>query len=319
MPITYLPEIYHHQEDIPEYTRMPSKRRRRKMRLRVFLLQFTRQQEEAIRKRFDDTDEEDDEEDDGIGCMGRCCKRIHRFFTTGSCQLPPRPRKRKPWELEDGEGKRGDGTGGDGEEDEDRPKRFISQDRLDRQAARKLLIESQKKRVEEEVIEIEEKVQENILSILDLETMTEEKVKTILDVKKSRRKERHQERIEKGEIDTLKLNGGPSPDQVPEGYKVIEFIPNYSPENIVLKRILYLWEKTDKKYRPTGWFIGTVVGTSVQKGYNFNIKYDRAETKSIWIDGMHPVLLTFEGESAYGRRWVILEKLPDAPNTRSFF
>ncbi len=312
IPITYLPEIYHYKEEIEEFSRLPSKRRRRKIRLRRFLAQFTREQEENVRRKFDDLDLDDEYEEDTSGWCSRCCKRIGLFFTTGTCTLPPPPRKLKPWELEEGKG--GEGNDGDGD-DGDRPKRFVSQDRLDRQAARKLLIESQKKRVEEEVVIIEKKVEENTLSILDLETIKEEKIRSILDLKRSQREEIIKERLARGEVDTLKLNGGPSSDQVPAGYTVVEFIPDYSPERIVYKRILYLWE-TEKKYRPKGWFIGTIVGTSVQKGYNFNIKYDRAETKSIWIDGMQPVLLTFEGDSAYGRRWVIVEKIPDYQDPR---
>ena len=57
-----------------------------------------------------------------------------------------------------------------------------------------------------------------------------------------------------------------------------------------------------------GWYIGTIVGISEQSEYNYRIKYDRKETKSIFVDGIQPVYLSLSGVNAYGRRWVLLQK-----------
>lgn len=173
-------------------------------------------------------------------------------------------------------------------------KRFISQDRLDRAEARKALFAQTEQEEELEVEEVhEEEIDEH-----------ERRVREIIERRKKQREEEKLEAAEKGVVDVVALNAGPTPSEVPRGFAVVEFIPDLDPDYLIYKRVLYKYEDPTKAY---GWFLGTIVGVSKAAGKNFNIKYDRAETGTRFVDGMQSVSLAMEGENAYGRRWVVIE------------
>ena len=44
--------------------------------------------------------------------------------------------------------------------------------------------------------------------------------------------------------------------------------------------------------------------------FNFSVKYDKADTGSIDVDGIKAASLVMEGEMAYGRGWVVLGEDP---------
>lgn len=173
-------------------------------------------------------------------------------------------------------------------------KRFISQDRLDRAEARKALFAQTE---QEEELEVEDVHEEEI-------DERELRVREIIERRKKQREEEKLDAVEKGIVDVVALNAGPTPAEVPRGFAVVEFIPDLDPAYLVYKRVLYKYEDPTKA---CGWFLGTIVGVSKATGKNFNIKYDRAETGTRFVDGMQSVSLAMEGENAYGRRWVIIE------------
>lgn len=187
-------------------------------------------------------------------------------------------------------------------------KRHVSQERIDRTEARKALIRSSMQNIVEIIPEITLDMEENVISILDVKKLQEQKAETIIERRRRIREEIRSEAIARGEMDVVELNSGPPADKLPIGYKMIEFIPNLSPEFLIYKRVLYKWEIAKK---PQGWFLGTIVSSSKVPAANFNIKYDRAETGTVFVDGVHAVLLSMEGLQAYGRKWVVLEWTDD--------
>jgi hypothetical protein len=186
-------------------------------------------------------------------------------------------------------------------------KRFISQDRLQRAEARKLL----RKRIEvleNEVKEIEDKIKENVISLLDIEENQEDATRQALANRKEKldkNREAMKEELKENYIDRVAINSGPPKEVLPAGCHMVNFIPNVERKLLVYRRVMYLWE--GEKSPAQGWFIGTIVSASKATGSNFNIKYDRSETKSLFVDGVKAVSLQMEGINAYGRRWVILE------------
>ena len=210
-------------------------------------------------------------------------------------------------------------------------KRFISQDRLLRKDARLLLVKP-KEVVQEEVEESDEEEDlDNVVSLLSLEIAKKKRINEILDNRKNKKKKMEAAAESfavssksmstasgktKGTgakliVDVVALNAGPSVAIVPPGYAIInqDIGPALiTPEVLLYKRILYLWEEKNTK----GWFIGTIVGTSESPGFNYRIKYDREETKTIFVDGIKAVFLSLSGEQAFGRRWVALVKTDPA-------
>eukprot|EP01033_Poteriospumella_lacustris_P010059 gene10059-7186_t len=173
-------------------------------------------------------------------------------------------------------------------------KRFISQDRLDRAEARKALFAQTE---QEEELDVEDVHEEEI-------DERELRVREIIERRKRQREEEKLDAAEKGMVDVVALNAGPRASEVPRGFAVVEFIADLDPAYLIYKRVLYKHEDPTKA---CGWFLGTIVGESKATGKNFNIKYDRAETGTRFVDGMQSVSLAMEGENAYGRRWVIIE------------
>jgi hypothetical protein len=312
VPVQYLPEIHFEIEEVQDERYKLSRRKRRKLRLRRFLgafaqMQLQRQRDSADCMAQDDSDDDTDD-DEGAYCLATLIRRIFQCLRTGSLQPPSTPRRRrKPWESDDD----------DNEEKQQhqqlevkRAQRFISQDRLQRQAARQLMITKPVAEKQQCAELADNKVEEKTVAVLDLQEINAERVQCILDVKKERREASYKQILARGEVDHVKLNAGPTLEQIPKGYKLVADKPvTLNLDTLQYKRILYLWEG-NKGIRPNGWFVATVVGISVKKGCNFSIKYDRKETKSLFVDGQHAVLLDFQGLSAYGRRWVLVEKLP---------
>jgi hypothetical protein len=214
-------------------------------------------------------------------------------------------------DLEAGEGRLGfsskSGVSMDSSEDmpdgSSKSKRFISQDRLQRKEARMLLM---KPTVVEEDLEAEveeEVVFDSTVSLLSLAMAKRKRVAEIMMGRKQRKDPA------RNAVDVVGLNAGPSLAMVPQGYELVsqELGPALlTPEVLIYKRILYLWDGSVGNI--SGWYVGTIVGTSEQAGFNYRIKYDRAETKSIFVDGIQPVFLALEGENAFGRRWVVMQK-----------
>jgi hypothetical protein len=154
-------------------------------------------------------------------------------------------------------------------------------------------------------VEEEEEVKfDNTVSLLSLAIAKKKRIAEIMEGRKQRKDPG------KTSVDVVALNAGPSVDLVPKGYQLVsqELGPDLiTPEVLIYKRILFLWDGSIGNI--TGWYIGTIVGISEQTGFNYRIKYDRAETKSIFVDGIQPVFLSLSGENAYGRRWVVMQKV----------
>jgi len=190
-------------------------------------------------------------------------------------------------------------------------KRFLSADRQQRFEARKLLIKSKSVEEKEDIEEEEDlEEQDQVVSLLTIAEAQKSKIGEILEGRKDRRVAWKENQNGVGSHNVVALNAGPPQNLIPHGYKLVsqELGPNLLlPEVLVYKRILYLWEGKERKEK--GWFLGTIVGTSDMREYNYRVKYDREETKTIFVDGIDPVMLTLHGENAYGRRWVALEKI----------
>lgn len=123
-----------------------------------------------------------------------------------------------------------------------------------------------------------------------------------------RKEERAQKKLEsaaKGDIDVVKLNSGPPIELIPPEYSIFQGTPELTPQFLSHRRVFYLFDDPEDRHRQ-GWFIGTIGGASKRPEFNFNIKFDKFETKNIYVDGIENVNLKFSGIEAYGRRWVLL-------------
>lgn len=196
-------------------------------------------------------------------------------------------------------------AGGSMMEGSSKSKRFISQDRLQRKEARMLLVRPKSAVAEEEVQSEEEDEHDNVVSLLSLAVAKRKRIQDIMEGRKQRKGPGGEQSV----VDVVALNAGPPVELIPVGYELVSQdlgAAIISPEVLIYKRVLYLWDGTVGNI--TGWFIGTIVGISESQGFNYRIKYDREETKSIFVDGIHPVFLSLSGENAYGRKWVALQK-----------
>lgn len=101
-----------------------------------------------------------------------------------------------------------------------------------------------------------------------------------------------------------KINSGPLPEEVPDGYKPI-YVPQFTDEYIIYKRILYKFNTKSTK----GWYLGTVVARSKKENCNYKIKYDRAETKTVFVDGVRNVKIELSGDQGYGKKWILVEPI----------
>lgn len=143
-------------------------------------------------------------------------------------------------------------------------------------------------------------------SLYDLDRT--ERRKETLAWRKSIRETKKMKRLREGEIDTIALNSGPLPRLIPPGYVQSQNVPiELVPANLLKRKIFYLWEGDTVKAQ--GWFIGTICAPSKSEGFNFNIKYDKFVTMNHYVDGIHKVNLSLSGDNAYGRRWVLLDRV----------
>lgn len=185
-------------------------------------------------------------------------------------------------------------------------KRFVSQDRLKRKEMRKNLL-SQKSFIENKLDEFIEEDEYDNLSVLDLERLAEERTKVILADRKAKRVDKKNQAIIDGDVDVVAINSGPPIHMIPKGYTLSKIVPEITPEVLIKRKVMYLWGNDHKRVK--GWYFGMISTESRKKGCNFNIKYDRAETHNIFVDGVKNVHLTLTGENAYGKRWVVLDKV----------
>ena len=99
---------------------------------------------------------------------------------------------------------------------------------------------------------------------------------------------------------------------IPVGWKVTATVPAICDADLCGKKCMFLLEKT-KEQKVGGWFAGRIAGVSFKAGCNYNVKYDRLETGTLFVDGIRNVWLDLIGDNAYGKRWVLLVDTPLLP------
>lgn len=189
----------------------------------------------------------------------------------------------------------------------ERSARFQSKDRLVRTAMREL--KERLKQVgpeEDNDSDGSSLASDHVKSIFDVNKSDQIKRNALKFTRKSARADKRNKFIAAGGLDVVALNSDPPSKLLPDGYEVSPVVPNITPEVLVYRKIMYLWEGNPQA---EGWFPGLICSTSRTAGCNFNIKYDRAQTKNLFVDGIQNVSLSLEGMNAYGRRWVILKKI----------
>jgi hypothetical protein len=131
-------------------------------------------------------------------------------------------------------------------------------------------------------------------------------IQNIINERKMKRAA-HKEMLQsQGVVNVVAVNSGPPKELIPPGYMLSDEPPEMTPQYLIYKNIMYLWE--DVNPRAVGWFFGMINNVSKVSGCNYNIKYDRADTRNVYVDGVKNVNLTLFGDNAYGKRWVIVAK-----------
>lgn len=314
--LKYLPEVIVIKEEYVEVKKKLTKRQMRRKRMREVARELKLTEAEKERWEAQESQIEDVEEEPVEVPPSSPSKKIISWvvgaFSSKSSKVQPTAAGID--DLEAGEGAVGFSTKSEFSinseatpEGSSKSKRFLSQDRLQRKEARMQKVKTATVVEEREAEEEEEVVFDTTVSLLSLALA---KKRRIADIMLGRRQRQHLAgRAGSAADDVVALNAGPSPDLVPKGYELVSQALGpalITPELLIYKRILYLWDGTVGNI--TGWYLGTIVGISETPGFNFRIKYDRAETKSIFVDGIQPVLLSLSGENAFGRRWVVMQK-----------
>ena len=117
-----------------------------------------------------------------------------------------------------------------------------------------------------------------------------------------------QAHIAAGGIDVVIANSGPSSASLPKGWLAEPLMPPVMDiEAINHRKCMVVFNEP----KATGWYLGTICGVSRRPGYNYTVKFDKAETASIDIDGIKSVIFDAQGDHAYGRHWVLLYRNPD--------
>lgn len=137
--------------------------------------------------------------------------------------------------------------------------------------------------------------------LLDLDL--DERRRVCVNRRKALRKEIKD--LRSGGIDVVAANSGPPKNQIPAGYEMLQSAPQLTIEDLQFQRVMYLWDSKEA----SGWYCGTICGASKLPNCNFNIKYDKFETKSVYVDGIINYNLSFSGDQAYGLRWVIIKRI----------
>lgn len=313
--LRYIPEVIIEKEIIVERPKKLSKRQLRRKRMREVDRELRLQYEERRQLGFE-SDSDEEEED-------RLPKEVSvKIISWITSSLSSKSSKVHVADIESGKVKKKrsssrfsfgfssksesvDSDGAAEGEGSTRSKRFISLDRLQRKEARSMLVKPKAEMVEEVPEEEEEIEYDNVVSLLSLNEAKKKRVAAIMENRKLRK-----DPGEQSSVNVIALNAGPPTNMTPTGYQLVPQTLGpelLNPAVLVYKRILYLWDGSVGNIK--GWYPGTVVGTSEQTGYNFRIKYDREETKSIFVDGIQPVFLSLSGENAFGRRWVAIQKV----------
>jgi hypothetical protein len=311
--LKYIPEVIIEEEVIVEHKKKLSKRQLRRKRMREVARELKLTEAERLAMEKQDDEEFGFEDDDSVEELNSPSKKLLSWVVSAFSSKNGKVQQ-SPADVEVGEGQIGPSTKSGaslGSEDDipegsSKSKRFISQDRLQRKEARMLLVRPKEVIAENTEEEEDEVMFDNTVSLLSLAMAKARRIAEIMDARKLRKSPGKGKVV----VDIVALNAGPSQDLVPEGYEFVsqELGPALiTPEVLLYKRILYLWDGTVGNI--VGWHIGTIVGTSENPGFNYRIKYDRAETKSIFVDGIQPVFLSLSGENAFGRRWVVIQKI----------
>jgi len=316
--LRYIPEVIVEKEVIIEKPKKLSKRQLRRKRMREVDRELRLQYQENGQLGFESDSDEEGEEVDPLPkeISTKIISWIASSFSSKSSKVHAATdietgklkKKRNSSRFSFGFSSKSESLDSDGAaevEGSTRSKRFISIDRLQRKEARSMLVKPKAAMVEEEVEEEEEIEYDNVVSLLSLNEAKKKRVAAIMENRKLRK-----EPGEHTALDVIALNAGPPMEMIPVGYQLVPQTLGpelLNPAVLVYKRILYLWDGSVGNI--VGWYPGTVVGISEQTGYNFRIKYDREETKSIFVDGIQPVFLSLSGENAFGRRWVAIQKI----------
>lgn len=320
--LRYLPEIIVEKEVIIDFKKKLTKRQLRRKRMREVDRELRAMHAKSKQGAYDNDDLEgtlEEDKEEGAPTHSEQSMKLISWvlgaFSSKNNKVIPRDNE----DVEAGglSGKVGlstksamdasiDSEEGSPAEGSSKSKRFISQDRLQRKEARMLLVRPKSAVVEEEVESEEEEERDNVVSLLSLAAAKKKRIAEIMESRKVRKGPG-----ESSAVDVVALNAGPPSELIPLGYELVsqELGPALiTPEVLLYKRILYLWN--GEQGNIFGWHIGTIVGISENAGFNYRIKYDREETKSIFVDGIQPVFLSLSGEQAHGRRWVALQKCP---------
>jgi hypothetical protein len=171
--------------------------------------------------------------------------------------------------------------------------------------------------IEEEIIEytsdILEEYDENFYNELEdgiglFDVDPTRKGRNIVARRKKMRENEKKKKLERGEIDVIKLNSGPPKEMIPRGYMALETAPRLCDEDLIKQRVMVLFEGDEKT---NGWWCGVFSSASKKEGCNYNIKYDRAETGNMHVDGIFNMKLTLSDNFAYGRQWIVIVKDPN--------
>ena len=141
-------------------------------------------------------------------------------------------------------------------------------------------------------------------SLFDLDP--EERGRNIVQHRLESRQVIKEKWMDDGVQDVVLENSGPPLTVIPEGYTVRELTPELTQEALQHHRVMVQFDER----RAKGWFMGTVSGYTKRPGFNFNVKFDKADTGSIDIDGIKACQLFESGEFAYGRWWCVLDPIP---------
>lgn len=178
-------------------------------------------------------------------------------------------------------------------------KRFISQSRLKRA-----------KQEEKDNFDADFDCNSSLSSFPEFDLSQQRLIQNIINERKSKRAAQKELQQSQGVVDVVVINSGPPKDLIPLGYVLSNEPPEMNPQSLIYKNVMYLWEGVHP--RAVGWFLGMINGVSKVSGCNYNIKYDRADTKNVYVDGVKNVNLTLFGDNAYGKRWVIVVKTSKA-------
>ena len=140
------------------------------------------------------------------------------------------------------------------------------------------------------------------------------KGRVISTSRQASRQIRKQQDREMGVVDSVTRNSGPDPALIPPGWSAEPNPPIVLDDSLLKRRCMVYWNVPKEA---TGWFSGNIIGQCDRDGKNYLVKYDRAETGNLFVDGVKPTTLLFMGEEAYGVSWILLVRSEDIPRPNS--